>query len=129
MGVLKPERLAGILSLSGPERYRHFIKYVVDREKAWGLYLEGWALTGIDTELDLFPLWPESDFAALCATREWEGFVPESIPLHELTDILVPQLLRDEVGVAVFPTPDDRGVVPSLEELITDLAREQERYL
>ncbi len=125
---MKKERFAGILSLKGPDRYRHFVKSVVDRDAAWGLYDDGWALSGLDDNTEALPLWPEKEFAEACADGNWSGYTPRPIPLSELVEVVLPELLEEENAVAVFPTPDDKGVVPPIHELLDDLKEEELEY-
>lgn len=126
---MKEERFKGIISLDGPKRYDHFVKSVVDREEAWGLYADGWALSGLDDGTEAFCLWPEKEFAAACADREWKEYEPQAIPLEEFIGGLIPKLVEDGVALAVFPTPEDKGVFPDLKELLEDLKNEELRYL
>ena len=126
---MKPQRLKGIPSLDGPTRYRHFVKSVSDREEAWGLYDDGWALSGVDDGVETFCLWPEKEFAAACADGMWAGYEPEAIPLEDLMEDLLPQLMRDGLGVVVFPTPDGKGVIPETQALLNDLRQEETHYL
>lgn len=125
---MKNERFEGIISLKGPGRYRHFVKSVVDRGEAWGLYDDGWALAGFDDGTEALPLWPEKEFAKVCADGTWSGYAPRSIPLSELVEVVLPELMEDEDGVAVFPTPADKGVIPPINELLDDLKDEQLEY-
>jgi hypothetical protein len=125
---MKKERFDGIISLNGPDRYRHFVKSVVDRGEAWGLYDDGWALSGVDAGTEALPLWPEQEFAEACSDGNWSGYAARPIPLSELMEVVLPELLDDEDAVAVFPTPDDKGVVPPIGELLADLKEEQLEY-
>lgn len=123
------ERFKGILNLEGPDRYLHFVKSVVDRDEAWGLHEDGWALSALDDGTQAFPLWPEREFAESCAGEEWAGYTPEAIPLSDLIGELVPKLLRDDICIAVFPTPGDKGVIPDTTELLSDPENEEQRYV
>ena len=126
---MKKQRFEGIVNLDGPNRYNHFVKWVVGSEEAWGLYDDGWALIGpSDEATDSFPLWPAEEFAAACAVDDWATYTPTGVPLDELIDELLPKLMEDQVGVAVFPTPDGRSVYPDVAALIEDLKNEQLKY-
>lgn len=125
---MKKERFEGIIRLEGPDRYRHFVKSVVDRGEAWALYDDGWALTGVDGGTEALPLWPEKEFAEACADGNWSGYAPRSIPLSELMEVVLPELMEDEDAVAVFPTLDNKGVVPPINVLLDDLKDEQLEY-
>ena len=126
---LNDKQIQSVLALSGPDRYRHFIKVVVDREQAWGLYDDGWALSATDDGQHLFPLWPASEYASLCADENWSGYEPASIPLTDLIDELVPKLKETGVRLSVFNSPDGKGVVPEFDEFLYHLNLEMEKYL
>jgi len=78
------KQLAVVLGLSGPKRYEHFVKVVVDWQEAWGLYQDGWALAGTDDGEQVFPLWPAREYARICSDKEWEGYTPRAISLDDL---------------------------------------------
>ena len=117
-----------ILKLPGAERYAHFIKRVCDSEEAWGLFDDGWALAETDRGQKVLPLWPASEYAALCATGDWARFQPRAIPLKDLLDEVLPSLEEKEVLPDIFFTPQSWGVTPDTALLRTDLERELTRY-
>ncbi|MEQ5774613.1 DUF2750 domain-containing protein [Thalassospira sp. NFXS8] len=125
---ISQKQINAVVALPGPDRYAHFIKKIVDREEVWGLHLDGWALAGQGEDKNLFPVWPLKEYTLLCADHEWNGFVPKSLSLEEFVDELLPKLKRDEVGVAVFYTPFDLGVVPSFDQLREDIENEIKKY-
>ncbi|MGS4885690.1 DUF2750 domain-containing protein [Roseibium sp. MB-4] len=123
------QKTKALLTLSGPERYRHFIKAIVDREEVWALFSDGWALARDDDGKSVFPFWPENEFAALCAIGDWEGYEPEVIPLQDFVEQLLPNLQADDVLPGVFYTPSNQGITPTIEGLISDIEPELENYL
>lgn len=125
---LNPKQIEAVLALAGPKRYEHFIKQVADREEVWGLYRDGWAMAGDDEGRKIFPLWPRSDYASLCVTGDWQGYEPSSFPLTDLMEELLPKLERDGVLPGIFYTPSDKGVIPSIPQLLADLREELKRY-
>ncbi|WP_291987856.1 DUF2750 domain-containing protein [Luteitalea sp.] len=126
--TLTQKQIAAVIALPGPERFEHFVKTVADREEAWGLFQDGWALAEDDNGTPVFSLWPASEYAEACAVSEWEGYEPRPIPLDELLDELLPQLETDGVLPAVFSTPQSLGVNPTVAELTNALQAELERY-
>ncbi|QDG74411.1 DUF2750 domain-containing protein [Labrenzia sp. PHM005] len=124
----KSKKIEALLKLSGPERYRHFVKVIADREEAWALYRDGWALAATEDGQPVFPFWPEEEFAALCAVKDWKGYTPESIPLQDLLEQLLPNLKADNVLPGVFYTPSNKGVTPTVDGLIADIETELENY-
>ena len=109
---MKRERFEGILGLDGPDGYRHFVKPVVDRDEAWGLYDDGWALYALDEGTEALPLWPEQEFAEACAEGDWASFTPKAIPLSELIEVVLPTLSEEGTAVAVFRRPAVRESCP-----------------
>lgn len=120
MQINQPQ-IQAVLALSGPERYRHFIKVVTDWEEVWGLYKDGWALAGADDGDVVFPLWPAKEYAQLCAQGSWEDYEPSSLSLDELVNELLPRLKKDNVLPGVFYTPNDKGVTPEVDQLVEDI--------
>lgn len=100
---------AAILALDGAARHDHFVKTICDWEEVWALENEGWALAGEADGPDAFALWPARAYAELCAREAWADFIPVALPLEELMSALLPQLARDGLLVAVFPTPGSRA--------------------
>ena len=125
---LSPKKIQSVLSLSGPERFEHFVKVIADWQQVWSLYEDAWALAATDEGIPVFPLWPAREYAQLCATDEWKGYEPRRIALEELTDVLLPKLQSDGVLPGVFMTPSDKGVTPSIEELQAAIQSELSKY-
>jgi len=122
------KEIDAVLALSSERRYRYFVKVVADRQEAWGLFSEGWALAKTDMNETVFPMWPAVEYASLCAAKEWSGYAPKSFTLDGLLNDLLPRLKRDGVLPGVFYTPQDKGVTPSVEQLVSDLRKELENY-
>jgi hypothetical protein len=107
--------------LSGPQRYEYFIRRVAQTGTVWSLYRNGWALAKKEDGSLVFPLWPDREFATICADYEWTGYEPQSFSLDELVDGLLPQLEQDGIATGVFYTPGARDVMPSAGLLLRDL--------
>ena len=113
-----------ILALPAGERAVTFVQIVADWEEAWGLKdAAGWIVA---RESDALPLWPHFAFAEACARGAWEGAAPEAMSLGELLEDLLPLLAADGLAVAVFPVPEDAGVVMPPGELRDRLEAELE---
>lgn len=124
---INPKKLRAVTSLPGPERYSHFIKVAADLRSVWGLYKDGWALSQDAGGKSYFPVWPAEPYAMQCATSEWAEYEPREIELDDLVEELFPRLTEAGTGLAVFPTPDERGVTPELEVVAADLRQELSR--
>jgi len=126
---ISQKQIEAVLALPGPKRYEHFVKVVADREKVWGLYLNGWALASTDDGTTVFPLWPEKEYAEICAHEEWNGYQPREISLDDFMSLLLPKLESERVLPSVFFTPASKGVTPSITELRDALQLELQKYL
>jgi hypothetical protein len=121
-------QIEAVLQLPGPKRYAHFIKVVADRQSAWGLYADGWALASTDEGDRVFPLWPAQEYAKLASTNDWTGYCPREIDIGDLFNGLLPSLLEHKTLLGIFPTPTDKGVVPDIATFEKDLRRELTKF-
>jgi len=121
------QQLAAIVTLAGPERYEYFIRRAAEAREVWGLYQDGWALAKTDDGTLVFPMWPANEYATLCAEFEWDGYDAQAFSLEELLEELLPQLEEDSVLPGVFYTPGDKGITPTVAQLIGDLEDELRR--
>jgi hypothetical protein len=110
------KEIQAVLKLDGPARFDHFVKRVVDDEKAWGLWKNGWALLEDSDARPVFPLWPAREYAELFRTGGWAEYDAVEIPLAELLNELLPKLAAGGVVPGVFPTPEGKAVNPSVED-------------
>lgn len=116
-----------VVALSPAERYGYFIRKVCDFEVVWGLADDGWATIEADGATGI-PVWPEREFAELCATGAWSRYVARAIPLAELMSRWLPGMATDSRVVSVFPVPEGQSKVVTAAVLAADLARELEQY-
>ncbi|MDX3775642.1 DUF2750 domain-containing protein [Chromatiaceae bacterium AAb-1] len=125
---ISQKQIESVLALSGMKRYEHFIKIVVDWEEVWGLYQDGWAMAATEEGQNVFPLWPAKEYAELCAKDEWAGYKAESFSLSDFMNELLPNLKNDSVLPGIFYTPSDKGVTPTVNQVLDDLKKELENY-
>lgn len=128
MNSPSPKEVDAVSRLDSAARYEHFVKRVVDRERAWGLWAEGWALMGDGAGREIFPLWPAREYAELFAREAWSGFEPAEIGLYELLDELLPKLASTNTLPGIFPVPTGKAVTLSVGELSQALRAELDRY-
>jgi hypothetical protein len=122
--AIDTRQLLAVVMLPGPQRYAYFIQRVLETGTVWSLYRQGWALAKREDGTMVFPLWPDSEFATICADYEWTGYAPQSFSLDELVGELLPQLEQDGVVTGVFYTPGARDVMPGAGLLRQDLMKE-----
>jgi len=122
------KQIAAVIALPSKERYNHFIKIIADRQEAWGLYHDGWALAGTDDATTVFPLWPAREYAELCASDLWGGYEPRAISLNDLMEALLPKLKEDGLLPGIFYTPSNKGLTPSIDEFRAAIEAELANY-
>jgi len=125
--ILKKE-IEAVMHLSGKDRYKYFIKKVVDSEKLYGLYEDGWALVSDDEGKEYFPLWPAEEYALLCAENGWENYNPEEIDLHKFLEVFVKNIQAHNISPAIFMTPSNEGITLSFKKFKTHLLYELGKY-
>lgn len=121
-------KIENILKMSENERYDYFIRKVSDFEEIWGLNDKGWALLGDNNGNNILPLWPEKEFAELCAVDQWKDYKPELIELNNFLEKWIPGMTNDKTLVNIFSTPNTKGTVVSPNDLHSDLQDELEQY-
>lgn len=129
MWKVNEKEFSAVMALTPARRYSYFIKRVAAWRKLWGLgSRNGWALVGDNQGHELFPVWPHSRYAAACAKDDWADKEPREIELSEWLRAWIPGLRKDGRLIAVFSTPDGKGVGVSPDKLKEDLEQELSLY-
>jgi hypothetical protein len=124
LAMIDAEQVKAVVRMPAPQRYEYFVKRVASSGTVWGLYRNGWALAKKDDGTLVFAMWPDEEFARLCAEFEWEGYEPHAFSLDELLGELLPQLQQDGLVAGIFRTPGSKGVMPTLGLLRVDIEDE-----
>ena len=98
-------QIAEVLSLSFTDRFGYFIKRAAENGVIYGLSTDGWAVGTDANGRKIMLLWPDPEFAALCATGEWAGYVVKPINLAVFMDEMAPALEAEKVLPGIFPMP------------------------
>ena len=123
------QEFESVLSLPGAKRYSYFIKKVADWEELWSLRnQDGWVRAGDASGADVVPVWPNQRYAQACVAGEWQDCEPAVIDLEAWMQRWIPGMTKDGRQVAVFPTPEDKGIVVEPSRLGSDLSNECEEY-
>jgi hypothetical protein len=77
---------------------------------------------------EVYPVWPEREFADLMASDSWASYSAREIDLESFLDKWVTGMIEDGISPAVFPTPQGLGVVVDPSRLAKDLEEEMEQY-
>lgn len=128
MTMINNRQIKALISQSGPVRYEYFIKRAADSAKLWSLYKDGWSLASTDNENFVFPVWPSREFAEINTIGDWIGYIPREINMDDFLNTILPELKTEKISVAVFYTPQDKGVVVAIDRLLNDLKIELQKY-
>jgi hypothetical protein len=115
-----------VVHQTAEKQYHYFIGHCADREEVWGLVKGGsdWATVEDDEGRRFLAVWPHPRYAEACRNGDWSASEPAPIEVHAFVDQMIPRLIADEVGVAVFPLPDRRHVPVPPRQLRSDLEAE-----
>lgn len=125
---MNPLKFNNVIQMDGESRYSYFVRKVVDSECLWGLECKGWAMAEDEQKVKLLPFWPEEAFAQACAEGAWSGYSARKIDLENFLSKWLEGMQRDGIKAAVFPTPEDRGVVVEANILQSALMSEGTQY-
>jgi len=126
--VANEREIDAVLKMNSTDRYGYFIEKVADWEEIWGLRSQaGWTVMG-DTGNQAMPIWPNKQFASLCATAEWTGYEPSEIRIDDWLEKWIPGLTKDDRQILVFPSNDGEGVLVDPQRLGTDILEAMEQY-
>ncbi len=118
-----------VLSLPAAKRYEHFISKVTDWEELWTLKgPDGLVLFGDDSGKECIPIWPHPDYASALVKNTWSDCFPEKLEFKSFMDKWIPGISQDGRFVAVFPTPNEKGIVVDPWRLKDDFLSESEQY-
>jgi hypothetical protein len=120
-----------VLALGPARRFQHFVEHCVESGEVWGLSVDGadWGMTEDVNGLDLFAVWPHRRFAEACRHLHWAHRRPTPLRLDDFLDLVIPKLIADVVGVAVFPLPNLRCTAVDARQLHGALEAELMRTL
>jgi hypothetical protein len=100
-----------VLSMSADKRYTYLLKQVALTQEIWILTDEHGCLMLSSEDEDCVPVWPAKEFAQYWATGDWAECVPKAISLEDWLSRWTSGLEGDEVNVAVFPNPEEEGLI------------------
>lgn len=124
---MNTKMINAMINNDAKKRYEYLIKKVADNESLYSLYNDGWALYS-DKEKTYFPIWSEKEFAELCIKDDFLGHKATEIALEDVLNELLPNLKRDHIELAIFPTPDDLGICIDCDIFKQDIDLELENY-
>jgi len=100
-----------LMQMPSEQRYAYLLKEVVSSKEVWILTDEhGCVMLNSDDE-DCVPVWPSQACAQYWASGDWSHCNPKAISLQDWLERWTSGLEGDDVAVAVFPNPNEEGLV------------------
>jgi len=115
------------LTLPADQRYRYFLSKVRAGGATWTLKgPDGFVQFATDEarKCRCMPFWPHPEHATAFATDMWADCRQERIELGSFVADWLQGMARDNLKVAVFPTPLGTSIVVEPKKLIEDLNEE-----
>jgi hypothetical protein len=100
-----------ILQMSADKRHAYLLTQVAINRQIWILTDEHGCVMLNSEDEDCVPVWPAQEFAQFWATGDWANCTAKAIPLQDWLERWTDGLEGDGVNIAVFPNPDEEGVV------------------
>lgn len=115
------------LQLNADYRYDHFINKVAQHQLLWILKNEQGPLM-LESEGDTcLALWPHPDYTQAWLQGELAGYQSQSITLEMWLERWCDSLTENQIAVAIFPLPDEIGLVEEASELADTLIAKLEQ--
>ena len=126
---MKTQEIESVIKLEPFERYKYSLKRIADNETLYTIKRdkETIAISDLDDE-KLIPFWSAKQFAELNITDEWNEFYVEEISLDDFENEMVDFINENNFLMNIFPINNKTGFVVSLDEFISDLNIELERF-
>lgn len=112
-----------LMLMPADKRYAYLLKQVVANKEIWILTDEHGCVMLNSEDEDCVPVWPSEDCASYWASGEWSHCTPQAISLQDWLERWTSGLEGDEVCVAVFPNPNEEGIVIFPDEFDDELRK------
>lgn len=116
-----------ILQMPADKRYTYLLSEVSLHKKLWILTDDDGCVMLTTQDEDCVPVWPAKEFAQHWATGEWAHCIPKAISLEDWLAKWTNGLEDDDVNIAVFPNPEEEGIIVYPDEFDTDLRKASQR--
>lgn len=99
------------MALSPDKRYTVLLEEVKSTGKIWILTDEHGCVMLNSEDEDCVPVWPSQIAAQYWATGDWAECKPQAIALEDWLERWTNGLEGDELNVAIYPNPDEAGLI------------------
>lgn len=120
--VVNEHEFQNVISLSAFDRYQYFLNKVADWEEVWSVRsADGFRMMSDPQGVLCIPVWPAEPYAQACCQEEWADASPVAVSLEDWMAKWLPGIKNDNRKIALFPLPQDQGMVLDSDQLRQDL--------
>ena len=119
------QTLNQVLQMSADKRYTYLLNEVREHQQLWILTDEDGCVILTTEDEDCVPIWPAQEFAQYWATGDWAQCVPKAISLADWLNKWTTGLQGDDVNIAVFPNPEEEGLIVMPDDFDADMRKKQ----
>jgi hypothetical protein len=112
-----------VLQMSADKRYTYLLSQAQQHQQLWILNDDDGCVILTTEDEDCVPVWPAQAFAQHWATGDWEHCVPMAISVSDWLARWTPGLQGDDVNIAVFPNPEEEGLIIFPDDFDADLRK------
>ena len=103
------------------DRYRYFIRQIIEKKQVWGLFKDGWAIGATSQGQHFLPVWAAKHYALSCQSQSWATHEAMSLSLADFIFELLPFADKEEVKLSIMMTPDGQSVFIEPQKVLLDL--------
>ena len=92
------------------DRYRFFIRQIIEQKQVWGLFKDGWAIGATSQGGQVLPVWAAKHYAVACQNQSWSGHQAMNISLENFIFQMLPFAEKENVKLSIMMTPDGQSV-------------------
>lgn len=118
----KRQKIATTTSIqTAQERYRYFIQTIVQSQKIWGLFDDGWAIAATSQGQNALALWADKSYAQLCQGEFWKSYQAQSLSLNTFIFEMLPHACEEKVLLSLMMTPEGQSIYLEPRRVLLDL--------
>jgi len=126
---INKQEIESVSKLPVFERYKYFIKRVADFEIMYTLVDDDDNLAISEVEdKRLVSFWSASEFASICAIKEWQDYKIKEISLEEFEEEYIDTIAENDYLINIFSTAETTGFIVDINEFARDLNEEMKKY-
>lgn len=103
------------------DRYRFFIRQIIEQKQVWGLFKDGWAIGGTSQGGKVLPVWAAKHYALACQNQSWAEHQAIDLSLEKFIFELLPYAEQENVKLSIMMTPDGQSVFLDAQKVLLDL--------